>query len=231
MMRAWLLALAMAAAPAAVAQAPAAVPAPRGGEVLVDDEFGVGTQQFGLRREVEMAQWRRSAEGYALEWSDRPLDSREFPQQYRNPGEFPVATQQWERPVKMDDGRPLAPAALAELGEWRPLSPDLDALPGNLAATFRLQGDLLTTAADLAEPAPGDLRVRWFERVLPSLDGRLVLQDGVWIAAGAPDGPADAPPADGEGELRNYTPWLGGLLLLIAAILVARHRKRRRRTP
>ncbi|MDH5824305.1 hypothetical protein QFW77_15110 [Luteimonas sp. RD2P54] len=222
------------ASPAPARPAPGAVPAPRPSQALVDEQFGVGTQRFGLRREVEMAQWRRSGDGYALEWSAEPVDSAGFPARYRNPARFPIASERWEPEVRMEDGRPLAPEALEALGIWRPLAPDPDALPENLAATFRVQGDLLTTAADLAEPAPLDLRVRWFERVLPALAGRVALRDGVWVAvdtaAPAPVAATEQlPGADGEGSLRSYAPWIGGLLLLVAAVLVARHRRRSRR--
>lgn len=210
--------------------ATAAEGSPHAGGVLADREFGVVTRQFGLRRQVEMAQWQRRDGDYALAWSRSPVDSSAFPERYRNPGEFRLPSREWTSPGTMPDGRPLAAEAVEALGIWRPLAPDPAVLPENLAATFQEDDGMLTTAADPAAPSVGDLRIRWFERILPSLEGRVALEDGVWVLA--PDvqaAPAEVPPADAEGALRNYTPWLGGLLLLIAAVVVAtRHRKRRR---
>lgn len=225
----------------AFAQEPAELGAPLAERALMDEEFGVASRQFGLRRHVEMAQWERLDDEYEVVWSAQPIDSSGFPRQYRNPGEFRLQSREWTTGATMPDGRPLAESAVEALGVWRPLTPAPEALPENLAATFQPDGGTLTTAEDPDAPRAGDLRIRWFERVLPPLQGRVVLRDGVWVVADAPADPAEVPsadpaevpPADGEGEVRNYTPWMGGLLLLIVAILVAvRHRKhRRRRTP
>lgn len=220
-----------------LAVAPTPVPAqedpgrPWAERPLVDEEFGVVSHAFGLRRQVEMAQWRRSGGEYLLVWSAQPIDSSRFPRQHRNPGEFRLRSREWTTAATMPDGRPLAEAAVEALGIWRPLAPDPGALPENLAATFQPDGDMLTTADDPSAPRVGDLRIRWFERVLPPLRDRVVLRGGVWIATDAPADTAEVPPPDAEGELRSYTPWLGGLLLLIVAVVVAvRHRRRRRRS-
>ncbi|MEZ0472153.1 hypothetical protein [Luteimonas salinilitoris] len=234
----WLLMLLLCSP--AFAQESAGPGTPRAELALVDDEFGVASRRFGLRRHVEMAQWQRSDGEYVVIWSAQPIDSTGFPPQYRNPGEFRLPSREWTTAATMPDGRPLAEEAVETLGIWRPLTPVPEALPENMAATFQFDGSTLTTAEDVAAPRAGDLRIRWLERVLPPLHGQVVLRDGAWIVADASVDPAEmpatdpgeVPPADGEGEVRNYTPWVGGLLLLIVAILVAiRHRQRRRRTP
>ncbi|WP_149193928.1 TMEM43 family protein [Luteimonas suaedae] len=234
----WLLVLLL--CPPAFAQESAEPGTPRAELALVDDEFGVASRQFGLRRHVEMAQWQRVDGEYAVIWSAQPIDSAGFPPQYRNPDEFRLPSREWTTAVTMPDGYPLAEEAVETLGIWRPLTPVAEALPPNMAATFQFDSRTLTTAEDPAAPRAGDLRIRWLERVLPPLQGQVVLRDGAWVVADAPAVPAEAPsadsaevpPADGEGEVRNYTPWVGGLLLLIVAILVAiRHRHRRRAPP
>lgn len=229
MKRFWPLALLLCGA-CAFAQAPDDPGAPRPGGALVDEEFGVASEQFGLRRQVEMAQWQRADGDYALVWSETPIDSAAFPPQYRNPGAFQLPGQAWRAEARMPDGNRLDDAALEALGEWRPLPPDADALPPNLAVTFQPDGDALTSAADPAAPQVGDLRIRWSERVLPPLQGRIALRDGVWtLADDVATGPADPVLPEAEGELRSYTPWIAGVLLLIAAIAVAVHHHRRRR--
>ncbi|WP_407351996.1 hypothetical protein [Luteimonas sp. R10] len=229
----WLLVLLL--SPPALAQESAEPGAPRAELALVDDEFGVATRQFGLRRHVEMAQWQRSDGEYEVIWSAQPIDSSGFPPRYRNPGEFRLPSREWTTAATMPDGRPLAEAAVETLGIWRPLTPVPEALPENMAATFQFDGGTLTTAEDPNAPRAGDLRIRWLERVLPPLRGQVVLEGGAWVVADPPAdsaGTAEVPPADGAGEVRNYTPWAGGLLLLIIATLVAiRHHRRRRRTP
>lgn len=229
MRRLWIALLWVPLASGALAQEGEAPAAPAPGTVLEDEEFGVATREPGLRRQVEMAQWRRVDGGFALAWSEAPVDSGGFPVQYRNPGAFELQGRTWSAEVVLADGYPLDPAAVEALGAWRPLAPDPDALPPNLAATFQPDGEGLSTSADPAAPLAGDLRIHWFERALPPLQGRVALRDGVWtladgVAADAP-GPAVA---EGEGAVRSRKPWIVGFLLLIAAILVARHHRRRR---
>ena len=148
-----------------------------------DAEFGVVAHGFGLQRQVEMLQWRRFGPGYRKEWSAQPIDSSGYAKAYRNPAGFPIETRYWIAEDATLDGKPIDDDVLKEFGNWRDFRPGFSALPANLAATFQPEGDGLGTADNPLDPQVGDLRVRWRELELPSLQGRVALQGGVWIPA------------------------------------------------
>jgi len=225
-----LLALAGGAHAQDVAQpqgAPTVAHAPR------DAEFGVTARGFGLQRQVEMLQWRKFGPGYRKEWSAQPIDSAGYAKDYRNPGDFPIATRYWIAADASLDGRPIDDDVLKEFGQWRDFRPGFTALPANLAATFQPEGDGLGTADNPLDPQVGDLRVHWRELELPPLQGRVALQGGVWIPASdavpesvvaASDTVADAASNPALGFAKRW--WWALLLALLAAGLWWRRRRR-----
>ena len=238
----WLLLCLVAAAPV-WGQAPGAdEPAsePRGQPIaerpLRDTEFGVRTRELGLQRRVEMYQWRKVGGRYERVWSDAPIPSAAHDPQHANPGEFPIRTRYWIARRITLDGRPLQDDVLKEFGRWRVFRPGFSALPGNLAATFQPEGDGLSSAENPLDPQIGDLRITWHELTLPSLAGRVALENGAWVPvpgsarpdlAGAADPVArpDALPASVAG--RGW--WLFALCAFVALIAVVLLRRRRRR--
>jgi hypothetical protein len=132
-----------------------------------DEEFNLSVPTPVLTRHVEMFQWREVRVGdvvhYELDWSDRPQDSRGFerPAGHANPGEFPVQGKQFDA-GRVQLGRyALGPALLHALPGSQPVTPDLQHLPANLAASFSLYQNALVTSADPASPRLGDVRVYW----------------------------------------------------------------------
>ena len=224
---AWLLLLF--AATGAAQPAPIGLPAsdksPR------DVEFGVASRMFGLERRVEMYQWRAADRGYEKVWSTVPIPSAGFARGHDNPQDLPLASRRFLPGEVNLDGKPLDPEAIARLGEWRALRPNFSALPGNLSATFQPEGDGLGSAENPLDPQIGDLRITWRELALPTLDGKVALESGVWKlrpqATAEPVVQAGMPAAGvGKGTLG----WLIGagvfvlLILVIAAILRNRRR-------
>lgn len=193
------------------------------GAVLRDPEFGIESRALGLRRGVEMLQWSAGEGGDTLVWSDRPLVHA----RHANPGAWPMRGERWLAGAVRVDGHPVDDAVVAAFARWQPLSPSEDALPDAMAATFVPAGGYLTTAQDPDAPAPGDLRVRWEELVLPPLTGRAVESDGRWVLADPAT--VDAARAAVEGEAipawRLLMPFAGALL---CAVLVLAWRRRRR---
>jgi hypothetical protein len=203
---------------------------------LRDAEFGVRTRELGLQRRVEMYQWRKADGGYVRVWSDAPIPSAAHDPQHANPGEFPIRTRYWIAPRVTLDGRPLQDDVLKEFGRWQVFRPGFSALPGNLAATFQPEGDGLSSAENPLDPQIGDLRITWHELTLPSLAGRVSLENGAWVPvpgsarpdlAGAADVAArpDTLPASAAG--RGW--WLialGAVVALIAVVLLRRRRRR-----
>ncbi|MGQ4583823.1 TMEM43 family protein [Lysobacter sp. F60174L2] len=216
------------------AQSPTVVPegTPQAGGELRDADFGVGTDQFGLDRQVEMYQWRRVGEDrYDRVWKAAWIDSSQFSAGHENPPELPLAGRHWWAPQPTLDGKPLDLAVLKALGQWQEFRPGFSRLPANLAATFQPEGDGLTSSENPLDPQVGDLRVSWRELVLPPLEGRVVLVDGAWeLAQPAAPRPSEARPPvqasalDGAVERDGrYWPWIaGGLLGLGLLVFVGR---------
>ena len=152
---------------------------PRPGAVLVDPDFGVSTREFGLDRQVQMYQWRRSGDQLERVWSAGRIESADFGADHQNPA-LPIDSQRWWARDATLDGHPIDETVLQGLGEWRPFRPAFSDLPLNMAATFQPEGDGLGSAENPLAPAVGDLRITWRELHLPPLTGRLELRDGRW---------------------------------------------------
>ncbi|WP_457098097.1 TMEM43 family protein [Lysobacter sp. P5_B9] len=221
------------AAPAWAQGEPESFPDP--GESLVDPDFRVGTREFGLDRRVEMYQWQRVEHGYERAWHDAPIESSGFDAAHANPPRLPLDNRRWWAEKPTLDGKPLDPAVLRSLGEWRVMRPNFSRLPANLAASFQPEGEGLGSAENPLEPQVGDLRVSWRELVLPPLAGKVVLRADVWRLAADPDDgghpiPPLAPVASRPGHVQCVWPFLaGGLLAIAGAILIALRRRRQRK--
>ena len=132
-----------------------------------DVDFNQSAAVPVLIRHVEMFQWREVIVGgvayYELDWVDRPLDSNRFehPAGHANPGAFPIAGRQFDAGEVRVGGFRLSASLLHALPGSARLTPDVKALPPNLAASFSADGDYLTTSAHPDSPRLGDLRVSW----------------------------------------------------------------------
>ena len=230
------------ASAAAVAQGPPAPPAPEGiprpGAELRDRDFGVGTDQFGLDRRVEMYQWRRLGnDRYDRVWKAAWIDSSDFAAGHQNPAELPLDSRRWWSSDTMLDGKPLDQRVLKALGQWQEFRPGFSRLPGNLAATFQPEGDGLISSQNPLAPQVGDLRISWRELTLPPLEGKVELRDGRWQLASqahaVPDGGGVADPAMRTAETIQaqskedspWWPWLLAGLALVAAAMAAKRRR------
>jgi hypothetical protein len=206
---------------------------PQPGEAVRDRDFGVVTHQFGLDRQVEMFQWRANAGGYAQVWNAAPIDSSRFAPGHDNPAKMPLGSRRWLAQDATLDGRPVDPAVLQTLGQWRVFRPNFSRLPANLAASFQPEGDGLGSAENPLEPRIGDLRIFWRELHLPSLQDKVELRNGRWQltpAAAAQALSAERASAIVElpdNEDRKLLPWLlGGAVVLVGLGLVWRRRRR-----
>lgn len=206
---------------------------PQPDRTVRDREFGVVARHYGLERRVEMLQWQRAPGGYAKAWSEVVIDSTGFADGHRNPGVFPLQSRRWTASEITIEGKPLDPAVVRQLGEWRAFRPSFSALPANLTATFQPEGDGLGSADNPLDPHVGDLRIHWRELVLPPLDDRIVLRDGRWQLVATPEN-EDAPPArvvepgDGAPDVRTHRAWwFGGAFVALIAALAARRRRDR----
>jgi len=233
-MRAWGCAIAMLlfAGGAYAQDAPVEpIDAPQPDKSVRDAEFGVVARHYGLERLVEMYQWRASGQGYAKAWSERSIDSTGFAPGHANPA-FPLQGRRWLAKSISIDGKPLDAEVLAALGQWRDFRPGFSSLPGNLAVTFQPEGDGLGSAENPLDPQIGDLRIRWRELVLPSLQDRVVLRDGRWRLPARQ--PATAPDPGNQRATRarntrlHSAPWWfgGGAIVVLIAALAARRRRR-----
>lgn len=139
-----------------------------------DPEFRQRAHAPVMIRHVEMFQWREIRVGsdvhYELDWVDRPVDSRRFaqPSGHTNPERFPLEGKQFDAGQVRLGNYAMSPPLLHALPGGELIAPDLKALPANLAASFSLNGDYLTTSAHPEQPRLGDLRVSW-EAVPPQV--------------------------------------------------------------
>lgn len=246
----WVAAALLTMASAWWAGALLAQPAPIAGElavreVLRDPQFGVSARAPGLRRIVEMWQWQeqrdaRGARSYSPIWSEQAVDSHTFAGNgaYANPA-MPFASTRWWAASAELNGHAVAPELLATLDDWQTLPADGSALPDNLAAVFRADGDFLYSGEAAQQPQIGDLRVHW--QVLPPgpVHG-LVRVDGDVLGGGA-DATLMRGVASGDelpGLAQGARPgsdlllWLQAAAALSVVLLLAlwwRHRRGRRR--
>lgn len=202
--------------------------APQPDKTVRDPDFGVVARHLGLERVVEMYQWQAAEQGYSRGWNKQAQDSSGFARGHDNPP-FPMQGRRWVASSVSIDGKPLDPAVVEQLGQWRNFRPSFNALPGNLAATFQPQGDGLGSAENPLEPRIGDLRIHWRELVLPPLHDRLALRDGRWQLRAQPPATTSDTTLTDASEAADARPmrwgwWLGGALLvgLIALLLAAR---------
>jgi hypothetical protein len=168
------------------------------GSALTDNAFGVSAPVLGLRRRVEMFQWREKKQRkeeklgggstrevvtyrYETAWLDDAIDSSDFrePEAHANPGALPFSSESHRAEQIRIGGFLLSSSAASEIGGWRQLPADQVQLPPNLAASFRATDKWLTTSSDPSSPQVGDVRVRF--DVIPEGPVSIVArqQDGV----------------------------------------------------
>ncbi|TKS53636.1 hypothetical protein E4582_01835 [Luteimonas yindakuii] len=220
----------------AQAQVPDAQAQPQPVERLVDPEFGISSDGYALRRDVQMLQWVPDTRGDRLDWRDAAVPTGGLDAAHRNPPALPFVAVEWQANARLPDGRVIPHDVIVQAGEWQLLHPEPALLPPNLAATFQPSGEVLTTAADPQSPQPGDLRLRWSELVLPDATG-FMFDAGRWVPVPtrgrALDAPAIPEPAhaavDASGTGGNsWRYWLAAVLLLaLVAGLAWRQRGRR----
>jgi len=165
-----------------------------------DPDFGQVAEGLGLRRRVEMYQWKerketreetsvggskttRTVYHYDRVWDDELIDHTRFEERsgHENPTRMPFEAARWMADEVRLDELVLAPAVVAEVGGWRPMAVDEASLPANLAASFRVEQGRLTT--EQGAPEVGDVRVS-FERlpegplsIVARLDGDTLVPD------------------------------------------------------
>lgn len=132
-----------------------------------DADFNLTVATPVLDRRVEMFQWREVNIGgdvhYELDWSDQPQDTGKFkhPRGHANPKAFPLQSRRFVAGKVQVDGFTLGPLLVGALPGEQTVAPDPSRLPANLAASFSLYHDYLTTSVDPGSPRLGDLRVSW----------------------------------------------------------------------
>ena len=142
-----------------------------------DAEFGIGGNDLlRLRRNVEMFQWTEqktthtqknlggsetteTTYNYRKEWSDRPVDSSHFREAggHRNPV-MPVHSATFDSPdVQLGPYR-IDHGLLESVSAFQAFDPTVAA---NSPADYRKTGDMLYRGDDPANPAIGDIRIRY----------------------------------------------------------------------
>jgi hypothetical protein len=208
-------------------------------EPLTDPDFGVAVRALALRRTVEMWQWQRTdgvpgAASYQALWSQQAIDSSAFDRTHRNPT-MPFASAQWWSDSTLLNGRPVGPALLATLDGWQTQAAQVDLLPANLAAIFAVEGGMLYSGNDSAQPQIGDLRVSW--QALPAgpvyglalVDGAgLAMAEGAGLIRGMKPGAELPGLAQGARPGSDLLWWLLAAVLLALALLVLVRRRARK---
>jgi len=163
---------------------------------LLDPDFNQPAEGLALRRHVEMFQWRehrskrqaadtaetKVGHRYERDWHDEPVDHSRFadPVGHANPTEWPLASQSWRALTVRVGGFRLADDVAREIDGWKPMAPDPQRIPANLAVTFQPDGRYLASSADPARPQVGDLRIS-FERIPGGMVSLLAAQQGDWL--------------------------------------------------
>jgi len=155
-----------------------------------DTDFNLTVATPVLSRRVEMFQWREVHVGsdvhYELDWSDELQDTARFeqPRGHANPKAMPLRSQRFTAGKVQVGGFALGPLLVNALPGTQAVAPDPSRLPANLAASFSVYHDYLTTSVDPGSPRLGDVRVSWQAvplqpvTILARLDGdRLVRAD------------------------------------------------------
>ncbi|MDR3385505.1 MAG: TMEM43 family protein [Rudaea sp.] len=136
-----------------------------------DAQFGIAADAAILLREVSMYQWRERCLGgncrYDNAWSGLPVDSRKFhvPEGHENPP-LPFADARFNAGEIHLGGLTVAPELAAAHLAAVSYPVHADALPPNLAATFREVDGNLYAGGDPARPKIGELRVSY--RIVPT---------------------------------------------------------------
>lgn len=144
-----------------VSGTPEVIEAPR------DADFNLSVAAPVLDRQVEMFQWREVRVGtdvhYELDWSDQWQDSSKFdqPRGHANPKAFPLQSKRFAAGMVRVGGFALGPLLVHALPGTEQVTPEPGQLPANLAASFSLYHDYLTTSVDPDSPRLGDVRVSW----------------------------------------------------------------------
>ena len=132
-----------------------------------DPDFNLTVPTPLLSRRVEMFQWREVHVGsdvhYELDWSDELQDTGKFeqPRGHANPQAMPLKNQRFMAGKVRVGGFALGPLLVRALPGAQAVAPDPSRLPANLAASFSLYHDYLTTSVDPGSPRLGDVRVSW----------------------------------------------------------------------
>lgn len=140
---------------------------PRVVEPARDPEFNLSIDTPALSRYVEMFEWHELLQGnemqYELDWADHWIDANNFrePQNHANPHEFPVQDKRFDAGLVQIGGFRLSPVIQRAFLGTAPVTPDVNSLPPNLAASFVRQGNYLQTSIRADSPQLGDLRVSW----------------------------------------------------------------------
>ena len=142
-----------------------------------DAEFGIGGNDLlRLRRNVEMFQWTEqktthtqknlggsetteTTYSYRKEWSDRPVDSSHFREAggHRNPP-MPVHSATFDSPEVQLGPYRIDHGLLESVSAYQALDPTAAA---NSPADYRKTDDMLYRGDDPANPAIGDIRIRY----------------------------------------------------------------------
>ncbi len=166
-------------------------------EAPTDPEFNLRMSTPVLVRNVEMFQWREVRIGnevhYEQDWVGRLLDASHFekPAGHANPGSFPLSSKQFDAGLVQVGGFALSPQVMHALPSSEQATPDLKALPANLAASFSQYQNYLVTSATPGDPRVGDVRVSWNEVPLQLVTIVARVDGGRLVAA--------ADTADGKG--------------------------------
>jgi hypothetical protein len=142
----------------------------------IDPDFNQIAEGLGLRRKVEMYQWRERSEkreetsvggtkttrrtySYKLDWDDEIIDSSEFeePEGHTNPTSMPFPAEEWRAEQVRLGQVQLSGEVINEVGGWKAMAVQAERLPANMAAAFRTDDGVLTTTD--GEPQAGDLRI------------------------------------------------------------------------
>jgi hypothetical protein len=152
------------------------------GDPAVDDTaLGVSVDGLGLRRTVEMYQWKEKRESrekrtlgggsetvteyrYETEWNDDPIDSSDFrhDQTHANPTDWPLRSDRFEAATASLGAFTLSGAARAEIGGWQRLTPQAAIRFPEAFGQFRhLGGGEYYRGAGPDRPEVGDMRIRF----------------------------------------------------------------------
>lgn len=162
-----------------------------------DPVSGVTVAGLGLKREVEMFQWKEKTETeevkkigggtekrttytYYKDWDDDRVDSGSFEYEsgHENPSDWPLYSERFQSDRAKLGAFTLGGEARSELGGWQDLLADRAITFPNAFEQFQRSGDReYFMGADPRDPQIGDVRVRY--RVQPEAEYSIVAkQDG-----------------------------------------------------